>query len=306
MCCLFGLIDYSKSLNSIQKSMILSVLSRECEVRGKDAAGIAYNSSGNLKIYKRPTAAHDLHFKIPNDACVIMGHTRMTTQGSEKYNENNHPFYGSTDNTKFALAHNGMIINDTHLRLSLSLPHTHIQTDSYIAVQLIEQKKTLDFESLRYMAEKVEGSFTFTLLDEQNNVYIIKGDNPLCIFHYPSIGVYLYASTEEILKKALWEIDHSFGRYEKIDISCGDILKINSDGTTEKSAFEFTDIFYRYFFPRCRHPRHIKKRKRESTYIQQIKTVAGYFGYSPEDVDFLIDMGYTPEDLEELFYTGVL
>ncbi|UQT46789.1 hypothetical protein M5E87_16235 [Flavonifractor plautii] len=39
------------------------------------------------------------------------------------------------------MAHNGVLHNDGYLRRSLSLPKTKIETDSYIAVQLIEQKK---------------------------------------------------------------------------------------------------------------------------------------------------------------------
>ena len=54
MCCLFGLMDYGHSLTTRQKTKIISVLSTACEVRGTDATGIAYNSGGKLRIYKRP------------------------------------------------------------------------------------------------------------------------------------------------------------------------------------------------------------------------------------------------------------
>ena len=64
-------------------------------------------------------------------------------------------------------------------------PKTRIETDSYIGVQLIEQKGTLDFSSLRYMAEQVEGSFTFTVLDAEDSLYIVKGDNPFCLYYFP-------------------------------------------------------------------------------------------------------------------------
>ena len=77
-----------------------------------------------------------------------MGHTRMTTQGDEKFNFNNHPFYGKTD-LEFALAHNGVLYNDCRLRITEHLPSTRIETDSYVAVQLIEKKGTLDTDSLR-------------------------------------------------------------------------------------------------------------------------------------------------------------
>ena len=67
----------------------------------------------------------------------------MTTQGSEEKNYNNHPFLGQAGGRQFALAHNGVLHNDLMLRRSLKLPHTKIETDSYVAVQLIERKKAL-------------------------------------------------------------------------------------------------------------------------------------------------------------------
>ena len=103
--------------------------------------GIAYNGGGKLRIYKRPWPARFMRFRIPGDVRVIMGHTRLTTQGSEKRNYNNHPFEGRTREGAFALAHNGVLHNDRSLRKSQKLPYTRIETDSYVAVQLIEQKR---------------------------------------------------------------------------------------------------------------------------------------------------------------------
>ena len=199
MCCLFGLIDYRHTLTAKQKSRMISALAVAAEARGTDATGIAYNSGGTLRIYKRPLPAHCMRFHIPEDAAVVMGHTRMTTQGLVKRNRNNHPFLGHTDSGDFAFAHNGVLYNDAMLRRALGLPRTRIETDSYIGVQLLEQKKALNFDSLRYMAEQVEGSFAFTALDKRNDLWFVKGDNPLCIYHFPGLGVYAYASTEEIL-----------------------------------------------------------------------------------------------------------
>lgn len=194
MCCLFGIMDYKNSLGKKQLNRILNVLAAACEARGTDATGISYNSNGRLRIYKRPLAAHRMHFKVPDGVNVVMGHTRMTTQGSEKLNYNNHPFYGNAG-VPFALAHNGVIYNDEVLRRNENLPNTHIKTDSYIAVQLIERKGELSFDSLGHMAEQLEGSFTITVMDSTNNLYIVKGDNPMCLYHYPKAGVYIYAST---------------------------------------------------------------------------------------------------------------
>ena len=153
--------------------------------RGTDAAGIAYNSGGRLHICKGP--AHKHRFFVPGDTRVVMGHTRMTTQGDAKYPQNNHPFAGKAGRLNFALAHNGVLYNDKSLRKSKKLPKTRIQTDSYVAVQLLEQQGALTPDSLREMAETVEGSFVFTVLDEKDRLYLVNGDNPLTIWHYPRL-----------------------------------------------------------------------------------------------------------------------
>lgn len=141
MCCLFGFVDYTGALSVNQKNRLIRKLSIAAEARGTDATGIAYNSSRGLQIYKRPLAAHRLHLKIPAEAHVVMGHTRMTTQGSAKKNYNNHPFFGRVKGKAFALAHNGIVWNDLEMRRTKHLPRTKVQTDSYVSVQLIEQQK---------------------------------------------------------------------------------------------------------------------------------------------------------------------
>ena len=89
MCCLFGMIDCRSRFSAREKAHILSVLATECEERGTDATGIAYCTHNHLSIYKRPLEAHRLRFRIPEDSRVIMGHTRMATQGKASKNCNN-------------------------------------------------------------------------------------------------------------------------------------------------------------------------------------------------------------------------
>ena len=128
MCCLFGFVDYAGSLSVKQKGRLIRELSIAAEARGTDATGVAYNTSRGLQIYKRPLTAHRLHLRIPAEAHVVMGHTRMTTQGSAKKNYNNHPFSGCVKGKHFALAHNGVLWNDLELRRTKHLPRTKVQT----------------------------------------------------------------------------------------------------------------------------------------------------------------------------------
>ena len=182
MCAIFGLIDYEHRLTTRAKEKILKVLSKECEIRGTDATGFAFNHNGHISIFKRPLPARKMHLHLPDEVYAIMGHTRMATQGSEKLNYNNHPFPGRAGNKNFALAHNGVLSNDKLLRKEKSLPESLVQTDSYIAVQLLESAGSLDFNSIREMSEELIGSFVFTILDDSDGMYFVRGNNPLCMF----------------------------------------------------------------------------------------------------------------------------
>ena len=88
MCCLFGLIDTAQYFTRQQKNDILHALATVSEARGQDATGVAYCHKGALMVSKRPVPGHIFPLQIPYDAAVIMGHTRLTTQGSEKKNYN--------------------------------------------------------------------------------------------------------------------------------------------------------------------------------------------------------------------------
>ena len=82
------------------------------EVRGTDATGIAYVRDGSIVTYKKPKPAHKVKLFFPRGTRSVIGHTRFTTQGSEKRNCNNHPFEGHCGTESFALAHNGVLFLD--------------------------------------------------------------------------------------------------------------------------------------------------------------------------------------------------
>lgn len=303
MCCLFGFIDYAGALSVTQKSRLIRELSIASEARGTDATGIAYNTSRGLQIYKRPLAAHRLHLRIPAEARAVMGHTRMTTQGSAKMNYNNHPFFGCVKGKRFALAHNGVLWNDRGLRHTKHLPKTKIQTDSYVAVQLLEQQKALDFDSLAKMAEQVEGSFSFAVLDEQDALWIVKGDSPLSIAYFPECGVYVYASTAEILNKALARCGNWLGRGEKVDIEMGDIVRIDRKGRITRGTFDASK-FYLSSWGYWDTPLYPKLPHSEEEHLSLLKSVAKAFGFTGEMIDRLLDQGFTTDDIEEILYEG--
>lgn len=299
MCCLFGFYNYSgQPIKNL--SHLTNCLAEEATVRGTDATGIAYNHKGKLIIHKEPKSAFQINFKHPDDIVSVTGHTRHSTQGNKNKNYNNHPFSGHCKNVRFALAHNGVLTNDCELRKELRLPHTKIETDSFIAVQLIEKKKVLGSESIKFMAEKIKGSFAFSILDSDNTLWLVRGDSPLSLIHIPKYKLYVYASTDEILYKALVDtklfVEIKKGAFDEIEINSGDILNILPDGSIVYDKFKYTDYSY---FGNCNWWDYdISK----DSYIDDLKSIAAYQGYSPDDVDELIKSGFTPEEVEEYLY----
>lgn len=302
MCSVFGLIDHKQVLATKEKNRILNTLARECEVRGTDATGIAYHFGGRLRIFKRPLPAHKLRLRVPPQVNVIMGHTRMTTQGDAERNQNNHPFAGRAGGKTFALAHNGILWNDKLLRQQEKLPQTSVETDSYVAVQLLEQHKALDFQSLKEMAEKVEGSFVFTVLDSEDAIWFVKGDNPLCLFHYD--GFTLYASTQEILVKATKRL--RLGKPDSVQQpEEGDILKIDKFGSQSSGRFIPRTTYPHWWrsFPYYGCPWDADA---DDGLHDELLAAAKAMGVSETEVQALLDYGCDPDEIEELLYDPAL
>ena len=304
MCALFGFLNYGKRVPWMVLQKLVQALANASEVRGHHAAGIAYNRDDTLTIFKRPKPAHKLHFRIPEGTDAVMGHTRLTTQGSQKQNYNNHPFRGHAE-IDFALAHNGVLYNDELLRSQLRLPDTQIETDSYIAVQLIESQHELTFDSLRYTAESVRGYFTFTVLDKTNSLWFVKGESPLYLIHFPALGLYVYASTKEIMTAAFKQIPAQFPKYEVIDVKEGELLRISPDGKITRSSYTVQDDYTLYSgrwygLGSCFY--NLEKAiptgcSDDSDYLILIE-LSGYYGVDPEDIRYMREMGYSYDEIE--------
>jgi hypothetical protein len=144
------------------------------------------------------------------------------------------------------------------------------------------------------MAEKVEGSFCFTVLSRENELYIVKGDNPMAIARFD--GYYIYASTEAILKKALKRLN--LRKFEMIEIDDGEIFKFDTNGNITKSEFEMK---FNYTFPTYRWRSSFTKAKSvnknfNDEYLEDLLYYASFIGVD-EDVVMLsyevFNIGYS-------------
>ena len=301
MCAVFGFLDHKEKVSNAILKKLIHYLSVAAEVRGTDATGIAYVRDGSMVTYKKPKPAHKVKLFFPRDTRAVIGHTRFTTQGSEKRNCNNHPFEGHCGKEAFALAHNGVLYNDRELRREKHLSTTPIETDSYVTVQLLEQGQQLDTENIRRTAELVEGSFVFTILKNDNTLFLVKGNNPLTLYHFPKIGLYVYASTKSILDNALQKIRMTEKACE-VRTDEGEIIEITPNGKLNRSTFTMQDYIHSLFNPyNWDYAKWWMEDEREELLLEY----CGTFGVSEEEVQLLLEVGYDPDEIEELLMDTV-
>lgn len=301
MCAIFGVLDYQGELTPAQRKTLFQELAHAAQIRGTDASGLACVTHGTIHIQKAPRPASKMRWRIPMDARYLMGHTRMTTQGAASKNYNNHPFPGKAGALPFALAHNGVLYNDRELRRTRHLPSTKVETDSYVAVQLLERFGSLSADSVRQMSEALDGSFTLSVLSADNTLYLVHGNNPLAIRLIPKLGCYLYASTPEILDLALSGLRLSELHQTEIPSGQGDIIAIDSRGQYIRSRFDDAKLCsqQRFFSWGLHEPVY------EPGYNDYLESVLNYgrqHGVPEKELQLLLDAGYDALDLEQLIF----
>lgn len=255
MCGLFGIVNYSRAKTDTVSKLVKS-LADESTSRGTDAGGLAYyGDKGVLTVVKNHRSIKTngvLDFEDAYKSAIIMGHTRATTQGLATKNQNNHPFMSVKG--EYALAHNGVLSNDDDVMTVLKLESDDVETDSYVLVRMIDQlyDGVISFETLRECGEKLGGTYNFTVIDGEGNLWVVRHNNPLTIIDFKELGLIAYSSTGEIMMDALktfygggsafteYLFERTspvpFGRF--IHTVSGDILKIDRTGKVTRERFE--------------------------------------------------------------------
>ena len=163
-------------------------------------------------------------------------------------------------------------------------------------MQILEQEQQLDTENIRRTAELMEGSFVFTILRNDNTLFLVKGNNPLTLYHFPKIGLYVYASTKSILDNALQKI-HIAEKACEVETVESEILEITPDGKLNRNDFEMQDYIHSLFNPyNWDYAKWWMEDEREELLLEY----CGTFGVSEEEVELLLEVGYDPDEIEEL------
>lgn len=321
MCGLFGFVYYGKKgLKNAEG--LLEKLAWESAIRGTHATGYSFVNKGRVVIEKAPKTAYEMKYLLPKNIRTVMGHTRHTTQGDYKKNYNNHPFKGKHGKNEFAFAHNGVLDNEFEIREDFGIEANKIQTDSYVACQLMEKMGDFSMESLKTVGETVEGMFTFTYMDDRENLYIIKNDSPLTILHFPALQLFVYASTDDILFNSLIQFDltretimdsllydNVKWQVENIPVKAGDIIKITPRGKIERSKFKPKERTWNnplYAVAGCwwNYSSYYEEED-EEIYKELLKLEAQDMGVMENEFEKLLQI-FKLVDIEEMLYNGTV
>lgn len=240
MCGIFGMLDYKHMVSDTVKTDMIRKLALFSQLRGMDASGYAFTDGEEIKICKKPGPAYKYKVSFHKNSNTILGHCRFTTQGSGNENQNNHPFLGDSRG-QFALAHNGILFNTKEIKEKYNLEDTDIATDSYVIVQLLERFNGINYKKIAVALSELKGTFALSIMKESGELFLIKGNNPVMLVHFPEKGIYAYASTGFILKLALHQYLKKW-KYEMIKCDHGEMVEVDTYGHCFKSKFELERV----------------------------------------------------------------
>jgi hypothetical protein len=238
---------YRSKLTDADLNRLVDGLLMGIEPRGKDATGyVAVDRKQGTFFEKRDVRAE--HFvtvrkRIPASAKTVLLHTRATTKGTEKDNENNHP----VEYKGVYATHNGMIRNDDELFKDLEIERP-AAVDSCIVPVLGHLAGGLDKlpEHLRSMM----GSYALAVIDPAHNpneTLLVRGaSSPL--YWIDATWMYIWASSQFAIREA-WEsvwAKSSIPDYTDFNqLEEGEFLHIKDDKALRVRFIEQKDVYRR-------------------------------------------------------------
>ncbi len=216
MCGIWSFITKDEKLKSDDVKGIVKELFILSESRGKEASGIASMNHDVIDILKAPIAGSELirekafeEYWIRNTnevqkEYVLVGHSRLSTNGSEKRGDNNQPVFDKN----IVTVHNGIIVNVEKLwqKYADDIEREH-QVDTEIFVKLYERFLGENYsvnKALEKVYSEIQGmASTISILGTQNMVVAASNNGSLyyCISNNKKSIV--VASERLIVSKAI-------------------------------------------------------------------------------------------------------
>jgi glucosamine 6-phosphate synthetase-like amidotransferase/phosphosugar isomerase protein len=244
MCGIMGYYAFSSKRPDKEKiSTMFSLL----ETRGHDAAGFAFIREGNLIVNKAPIRSSVLvqskdwqELELPR---IMILHTRMKTQGSEKNPSNNHPIYNKEG---VCIVHNGIIHNDHEIFGKNQKRDGEVDSEAILAVISSRGKG----DKIKKVFDRIDGSFAVAVIDKNNpeQLILIKKDNPLELYYNSEDDILYFCSERQIMQEALGiqsESKRGFNlgenQFHYYDMENNHGLVLNSEGVDSYKKYNVRD-----------------------------------------------------------------
>ena len=183
------------------------------QVRGTDACGAYIVNTDGILYWKAPDSVSEnlddlaifLADNIGPKTVAIIGHTRAATLGDPECNDNNHPILDE----HIIGVHNGVIRN--HAKLDAK--YTKCAEVDSSAIMALLRSKTMDHDlglkTLTKNLKELEGPFAIAVADARSTdkVYLARNTNPVNFTRNLDKGYLAFASTAEIVKNALGDVE---------------------------------------------------------------------------------------------------
>ena len=92
----------------------------------------------------------------------------------------------------------------------------------------------------------------------------------------------------------------------QVSLECGEILQIMADGQERRETFDDSKLLRSLACGRYTPPSWwgvgSSAHNAESSHLAALKSVAGYFGIAPWEIDWLMEAGVTEAEIEEYLY----
>jgi amidophosphoribosyltransferase len=197
--------------------------------RGQESAGIATSDGKKIRVITGMGRVSNVFTeeslgRLPGH--IAIGHNRYSTTGSSRIG-NAQPILVGTDGATLGIAHNGNIVNATHLYQELSSLGYRFQStsDSEVIANLIisSTEKTWP-DKIRYAMRRLQGAYSLAIIT-QNELFAVRdplGVRPLCLSKVDS-GWAIASET--------CALDHIGAEFVR-EIEPGEIISINENGIT--------------------------------------------------------------------------
>ncbi|WP_213999887.1 hypothetical protein [Arsukibacterium sp.] len=185
------------------------------ESRGQDASGILSWVNGKELILKSPSrVANILQSKAYSDLkpmidsvshqpVVLIGHTRMVTNGDRTCSENNQPVLMP----RMSIFHNGIIVNEQSLSTQLAPWVREMDVDTEVFGLLVESQLSAGMElsdAINFAKEQCEGANTYCCISQQLYSLVLATTNGSMFYAEDTTGSNLiFGSEPKVVQSAL-------------------------------------------------------------------------------------------------------